>query len=139
MANAFWPDINDLESAKKACGAAAAGAFIVAVITGIVAAIAMAGSSPIAGIDGSAFVDAAIFAILGFFLRRCSRTAAVITLVLFIIERIFMMAQGGAPAGLIVAIILIVYFIGGVRGAVTYHRLLAQQSAQAKATGGTIG
>ena len=139
MANAFWPDIHDIESAKKACHAAAVGAFFVAAITGLVAAIAMASSTPIAGIDGSAFVDAAIFAVLGFFLRRCSRTAAVIALVLFIIERIFMMAQGGAPAGLIVAIILIVYFIGGVRGAFTYHRLMAQQNAQAKATGGTIG
>lgn len=138
MANAFWPDINDLESARKACRAAAVGAFIVATITGIVAAVAVAGSAPIAGIDSSAFVDAAIFAILGFFLRRCSRTAAVITLVLFIIERIFMMAQGGAPVGIIVAVILIIYFIGGVRGAFTYHRLMAQQDAQAKAAGGSI-
>ena len=139
MANALWPNINDLEAAKKACKAASIGAFIVAAMTGIVAGIAMAGSSPVAGIDGSAFVDAAIFAILGFFLGRCSRTAAVITLALFIIERIYMMAQGVAPAGIAVALILIVYFIGGVRGAFTYHRLLAQQNAQAKAAGGAIG
>jgi hypothetical protein len=136
MANALWPDLNDVAAARKACQGAAVCAFLVAGITALVAVIALSGKSIIPGIDAWALVDAAIFALLGFFLRRCSRIAAVITLALFIVERVSMMASGGI-AGLPLALILVVYFIGGARGAFAYHRLQAAQ--QPSAAGGTIG
>ncbi len=137
MANAIWPDVQSIDNAEKACHTAAICAFVVAGITGLVAGIALAGSSVIPGINGWAFLDAGIFALLGFFLWRCSRTAAVIALVLFILERIQMMASNGI-AGLPLGIVFILLFIGGVRGAFAYHRL--QQAAKAaSAAGGTIG
>lgn len=140
MANALWPDVNNLDAARKACRSAAVCAFLVAGVTAIVAVIALSGTSVIPGIDAWALVDAAIFALLGFFLLRCSRIAAVITLVLFFIERIGMMvaSDGFSPAGFPITLILLVFFIAGVRGAFAFHRLQAAAS-QPSATGGTIG
>jgi hypothetical protein len=138
MANALWPDLTTVDVAKQSCKHAAVAAFIVAGITGIVAAIAVAGTVVIPGIDAWAFVDAGVFALLGFFVMRCSRIAAVITLLVFVVERLMMLASGGI-AGLPVALILIVYLIGGVRGSFAYHRLSKQQDVQAKAAGGPIG
>jgi uncharacterized membrane protein YfhO len=137
MANALWPNTLDLESARKACKSAAVGAFIVAGLTAIVAAISLGGSTIIAGINGWAFLDAGIFALLGLFVWRCSRVAAVITLAMFILERVMMMAQNGI-AGFPVALILLYYFIVGVRGAFAYHRMQSE-TAKATAAGGTIG
>ena len=138
MANALWPDVGNIEAAKKACKGAAISAFLVAGVTALIAVIALAGSSLIPGINGWALLDAAIFGLLGFFLLRFSRTAAVIALVLFIVERISMMASNGI-AGFPLALILIVFFIGGVRGAFAYHHLAGQADAQSKAAGGNIG
>ena len=139
MANAIWPDVNTLESSKQACRNAAGAAFIVAALTAIVAVIAMTSGTAIVGINGWALVDAVAFAVLGIFLRRFSRTAALIALVLYILERVAMMADSPSPAGIPLAIIFVLFFLGGVRGAFAYHRLNAEQSAQANAAGGTIG
>ncbi|MDP9268517.1 MAG: hypothetical protein M3P27_09380 [Acidobacteriota bacterium] len=139
MANPFWPEVTDLESAKKACRTAAGAAFFIAGLTAIVAGIALAGTTVIPGISGWALVDAAIFLVLGIFLRRFSRTAAVIALVLFILERISMMTQDTSPASLPLGIFLTLMFITGVRGAFAYRRLSAATDTQARAAGGTIG
>lgn len=140
MANALWPDLKDLGSSQQACRNAAGACFVVAAITGLVAALALAGTTLLPGIDGWALVDAGIFALLGLFLRRFSRIAAVFALVLFLLERILMLAEHPTPAGLPLALILAVFLIGGVRGSFAYHRLLQQQNdAQAKAAGSSIG
>jgi|GEM_PF-6964132 len=141
VANPFWPEVKDLESAKSACRTAAGTAFFIAGITAVVAGIAVAGTTVIPGIDGWAFADVALFVVLGIFLRRFSRTAAVIALALFMLERVSMMIQGTSPASLPFGIILTLLFITGVRGAFAYHRLInaAAADTQTKAAGGTIG
>ena len=140
MANPFWPEVKDLETAQSACRTAAGAAFFIAGLTAIVAGIALAGTTVVPGINGWALADAAIFAVLGIFLRRFSRTAAVLALVLLIIERISMMSQGTSPASLPLGIIITLLFITGVRGAYAYHRVMnAATDTQAKTAGGTIG
>jgi len=139
MANPLWPDVNDLESATRACRTAAGAAFFIAGVTALVAAIALAGTTIVPGINGWAFVDAAIFLVLGIFLRRFSRAAAIVALALFIIERINMMLQSTSPASLPLGLILTVLFVAGVRGAFAHHKLNAAANTQARAAGGTIG
>jgi len=141
MANPFWPELKDLESAKSACRTAAGTAFFIAGLTALVAGIAVAGTTVIPGIDGWAFVDVAAFVLLGVFLRRFSRTAAVIAVVLFLIERVSMMMKDTSPASLPFGVILTLLFVTGARGAFAYHRLMNATAAdtQTKAAGGTVG
>jgi len=125
--NLWWPDTGNLEGARAACAAAATGAFIVAGVTGIIAVIAIARSSAVMGIDGFAFLDVGIFAVLGFFLRRHSRVAAVLALAMFVAEKISMALKTGGITGWPLAIVLLLCFISGVRGSFGFHRLNARE------------
>ena len=73
--NWFWPDVSNLEEAKKACQVAMWCAILVAGVTSLFAGLAMAGTK-LGPVNGSAFVDAALFAGIAFGLSRCSRFAA---------------------------------------------------------------
>src|SRR5262245_36894478 len=121
MSNSSWfrPDLNSQEGAKSACRAAMWCAVFVASITAVVAIIAIAGvkGMPLP-IDGSALFDAAIFAGIAFGLSRCSRFAAVAGFVLFLFERIYMIAKAGfLMGGGILGVILLIAFFNGMRGA----------------------
>lgn len=115
-------DVGSVESAKKAAKSGMWAAFVVAAITTIFAIIAMANGKELAGIDGTALVDAAIFAAIGIGIARYSRVAAVAGLVIYVGERIYMMSVNG-PQGILLSIIITLAFINSVRGTFAYHRL----------------
>jgi len=74
-------------------------------------------------VDGSALFDAALFAGIAFGLSRFSRFAGVAGFVLFLFERIYMIAKGGPGAGgLFMGIFLLLGFLNGMRGAFAYHK-----------------
>src|SRR5258708_4750582 len=84
---AYWPVIYDSESARKAAKAGALAAFFLAGWTALFAFLSIFNISNLN--DASALVDAAIFAFLGFMIRRMSRVASIIALVMFVAERVY--------------------------------------------------
>jgi hypothetical protein len=123
--NFFWPDVSTLEGAHWAARQAAHAAAFVAVATGIAAMLALAGVQFVKslGINGWSLVDAAIFGVVAFYLYKDSRVAAWTGLVLFVVERVFMLVTvPAARTGPVMAIVFILAFVGGVRGTQALHR-----------------
>src|ERR1035437_6973905 len=84
---AYWPTIHDAETARKAALNGAQAAFFVSAVTDLLALLSVFDVLNIVG--PWAFVDAALFAILGLTIRRSmSRAAAVSALALFILDRV---------------------------------------------------
>ena len=123
----FWPDLDTEDGAKSACRAAMWCAVFVAGITTIVALIAIAGVKGLPlPIDGSALIDAALFAGIAFGLSRYSRFAGVAGFALFLIERLYMIAKAGfLMGGGILGIVLALAFFNGMRGTFAYNKLKA--------------
>lgn len=119
--NAFWYNIYDLDSAKEAAKAGFWAAVFCASVTAIFATISLFMKQAFFSIDAYAYVDALIFAFLAWRIRKMSRVFSVIALVLFILEKIEMARTLGAT-GLPMAIIMILFFIHGVRGTFAYHK-----------------
>lgn len=127
--NFFWPDLHDLETAKKYSSRAAGFAFFVAVVT---AAVAFAQTQLkldiIAVIDAYSYIDAALFAVIGIFLLRCSRTAAVAGLLLYLGDQWLMAKMMGAGYRVSVLAVLITFgFVSAVRATFAYHRMRAER------------
>lgn len=123
--NWFWPDVSNPQEAKKACQVAMWCAIFVAGVTALFSFLAMAGTKmnniPV---DGSALIDAALFGAIAFGLSRCSRVAGVAGFVLFLFERIYMISKAGpAAGGLFLGVFLLLGFLHGMRGALSYHKL----------------
>jgi len=120
---ACWPPIWNPKSAREAAiqGVWAAGA--VAVVTAAFAALSAFGIR-IFGARPSAFVDAAIFAVIAIGIYKMSRAAALIGLLLHIFERGWAWATRGITgvASLPVAIILTLAFLNSVRGTFAYGK-----------------
>lgn len=126
--NWFWPDVSNVDEAKKACRSAMWCAVFVASLTTIVALIAISGfkGMPLP-VDGSALLDAAIFAGIAFGLSRYSRVAGVAGFVLFLFERLYAISKAGfLMGGGILGIVLLLAFLNGMRGAFAYYKLQAQ-------------
>ena len=126
----FWPDVTTPDGAKGACRAAMWCAVFVAGITTVVALIAIAGIKGIPiPVDGSALLDAAIFGVIAFGLSRCSRIAGVAGFVLFLYERVYMIAKSGfLMGGGILGVVLLIAFFHGMRGAFAYRKLTAPRA-----------
>ena len=123
--NSLWPKIESPEAAKSAMKNAASASFIIVAVTGTVAVLAIILGHPILGINGSALVDAGLFALIGWRLRKHSRIAAILGLLLYLLEagqRFVSGAGSSAAAGSVVTILFILYFINGVRGAMFLHQ-----------------
>jgi hypothetical protein len=123
----FWPNVGNIEEAKKACRVAMWCAVMVAGVTTLFSLLAIAGTKvgnlPV---DGSALFDAAIFAAIAFGLSRFSRFAGVAGFVLFLFERIYMISKSGpAAGGLFLGVFLLLGFLHGMRGAFAYQKLQA--------------
>jgi hypothetical protein len=117
----WWPIISDQISAKKAAATGAECAFVVAGITGIAAVVSI--FTPLDFAEPSSLADALVIALLGFLIqRKASRIAAVTAMVLFVGERIYAGIEHGFGAAVgVLAVILLLGFISGVRGTFAYH------------------
>ncbi len=118
--NWAWPTIVDRESAIAASRSGMWAAIIVAVVTALIATLAMALQKDIAGIDAWAYLDAGIFAVIAWGIKQRSRAAAVIGLLLFIVERNDMAVSQHNFS--ILSLLLLLMFVNGVRGTFGYHR-----------------
>jgi hypothetical protein len=120
----LWPSITDEESARKAAKQGVIAAGFVAVITALFATISMAGTT-VMNISAWAYIDAVIFAAIAFGIYKMSRTAAVLGLLLYLLEKL-MMLSSIRPASIFLIGILIIAFVNSVRGTFAYHRIISQ-------------
>lgn len=123
-ANMWWPDVGTLDQAITASNGGFMVAMLVAAINAVVATISLVQHTAIAGIDANGYVDAGLFALAGWGIRCRSRVAAIAGLLFFLLEKVYQFTtQPKALMGLWLAIIILVGFVGGVRGTFAYHRL----------------
>jgi hypothetical protein len=122
--NGIWPNITDAVSARFAAKQGMGAALFCSGTTLAFVYLAHQGVAMVQGLNETALVDAAVFAVLGFAILRMSRVAAAAALVLYIIERFAMWRSvtgvGGASIPMMAVILLC--FISGVRGTLAYHR-----------------
>ncbi|HEY9818764.1 MAG TPA: hypothetical protein V6D20_23595 [Candidatus Obscuribacterales bacterium] len=121
--NAFWPTIDSIKRAREVAQQGFWAAVIVAVVTAIFTVVSiMAGN--IAGLPISAwsFIDVGIFVAIAIGIRRMSRIAAVLGLVVYVGNQLYIWSvTGPRTTGIIVVVFLILAFIHGVRGTFAYH------------------
>ncbi len=117
---ALWPDVDDVVSAKDASRQGMWAAIIVGGVTAILAPLGFL------GVDAWALCDAVLFFSIAWGIYKVSRTAAVAGLLLFLLERIVMFTQTRQTGG-IVALVLLLAFGNGARGAFAYRRLMRTQ------------
>jgi hypothetical protein len=133
--NVFWPDVSTLEDAQWATKHGVWAAGFVAVVTGIVSLAALSLHKSVLGVSGSGFVDAAIFAAVAWGIYKNSRFAAVSGLVVYLVERSYMLktgAGGGAGAAVMV-MFLTLAFVAAVRGTFAYRKLTSSVERNATA------
>lgn len=122
----IWPEIDEMDDAKRASYNGAATAFLIASITGIITFLQTNGMiSLFKGLSKDAYLDVGVFVLLGAGLCFKSRIAALIALVLYSAEQYFMIKNYGVRFSL-VAIYFILNFINAVRGTFAYHRFKKQ-------------
>jgi len=120
--NKWFLKIDSVETAKKAVAQAYVVAYIIAGITMLFALISLVTEEAIGGIDAWAIVDALLFALVGLGLQFYLRSAAVIGLALFVLEKIYMIAEGNmSVVGFFITLAFIVGLINGARGTYAYH------------------
>ena len=117
----WWPDVSTPEEARAAAKGGATAAWIVAIVTSGFALYA-ALKEPVLNVTAWSFVDGALFAALGFGIWRLSRLAGVGALGLYLVEQGFLWASVG-PKNPVMALLYLMFFVGGIRGTFSYHRL----------------
>lgn len=129
--NSLWPDVSDLPGAERAIRYGFWAAVFVAGATAAVALLAAYLHRPVLGMDGSALLDAALFAGLGLGIAKKSRAAAVAGLGLYFVERVYSLRSGATnTTGLFMTVILTLYFMHGIRGTFAYRKLRNSTAAR---------
>lgn len=113
--------------ARKASRNGAIAAFVSAGITTIVVVIAMGTNAQDALLgtwnDPAIVVDIAIVLVCGIALLRCSRAAAVLLLLYWVVSKIYIVAATGQAGGLLPAFIFGYFFARAAQGSFVYHRI----------------
>ncbi|HEY0505269.1 MAG TPA: hypothetical protein VGD42_17440 [Lysobacter sp.] len=101
-------------------------AWVAAVVSGgvtlVVTLVAISGTS-ILGFTAWELLDVALVFGLAFGIYKKSRICAVLMLGYFVMAKIFIMIEAGAPRGLLLAIVFAYFFFQGAAGTFEYHKL----------------
>jgi hypothetical protein len=119
--NWFFPDKIETPDQIKTTLKTGAFACAIVAVTTIFAASYSIYREPILDLDAWSYVDAVLFAILGYGIFRGSRVAAIIALVIFVWSRYVMYVDEGKFGG-VLSILVLAMFITGVRGAFAYNK-----------------
>ena len=119
--NILWPDISHLDGAKTAARSGLWAACFVAIAT---AGVALYSEfvSPLLIFDIWGLLDSLLFAVIAIGIWRMSRIAAIFGLTLYLGEQWYQWTTDGV-GNIIVAVLLTLMFVNGVRGTVAFHRL----------------
>jgi hypothetical protein len=120
--NFLWPDVQDVDAARRASRQAMWAAFCCSGLIALTAFLANNGLTIVGGGIGGggtrlAVLRALLYGMLAIGIHRLSRSAASLALLIFLLER----TQESGPIAM--TIILLICFVNGVRGTVEYRRL----------------
>lgn len=125
----WWPTLDTLNGARKATmmGVYAAGVTIALTLLVLFIAPQYLGADAIFTV----VIGVAIYGAIGFFIWRNSRIAAVLGLVVFVLDKLVQLSQGGiGNAGSVVIMVAIVaMYANAVRGTFARRRLIAAGTA----------
>jgi len=117
----FWPQVSDLDGARETIRLGSGACFALAALTAIVATF---GSK-------AGFVDAAVWGVIGWGIRRKSRAAAVIGVTLLSLSIMSSISLSGVPIVGVVPIICFVCLLSSVRGTFAYRKLARSERGAA--------
>jgi len=103
------------------------GAILLAMSQGGEGALALYG-------DPLNFIDVGLMGILAYFVNRHARTAAILLFLQFLISQITNMVAAGNVGGILVALVFLYFFFGGIRGTFAYHRLKREEDPSYRGT-----
>jgi hypothetical protein len=124
LRDGYWPDMSAPAAAGLGVKRAAHTAYFVAGATCVLALLAWFDIFYLA--SPPSIVDALLFAVLGFFIARRSRVAAVLGLALYwleVIDRLLPGKPGNAGGYFVVVAIFTLFFVNGIRGSFALSRL----------------
>lgn len=132
----FWPDVSTLDGAEDACRLAKWCALAISGLAALPVLFALI-SMRFTVASVATLLEAAIFGAIAFGLEKHSRVAAVAGFVLYLADRIYMIAHTGSFLGAgALGIVILIGFLNGMRGAFAIARLKnhAEAAAGAPAT-----
>src|SRR5208282_4283099 len=130
-----WNEIGDKDSAKYATTTAVWISYLFAVVAVLIATSSLAYHEPIYGMNGGwGFLDAGLFAVIGWGISRLSRAGAVVGLCFYLRGWLISIGThaftvGDVPRDILALMFLSVY-INALRGTFAYHKHVKLQSAQ---------
>ena len=120
----YWKEIDDKYSAEDATKAAVGISYFVAGLTTLLAVLSLVYAKPIFGASGSSLVDAILFFLVAWRMRKLSRAWTIIGLVLYILEAVYAIGTRGGGIG-VLTIVFIIAYVNAVRGVFAYHKYQA--------------
>jgi hypothetical protein len=118
----WWPTITDKASAIEASRAGFWAAVAIASITAAFTTYTLVTQKEFTSFTAGAYIDAILFSIIAWRIRRFSKFFAIAGVVLFIFGKIIQFSQGEGVQGLLLAVLILLMFISGARGVFAYHR-----------------
>jgi hypothetical protein len=118
----YWPKIEDESSAEAATKPAVGASGVFAALTGLIAILSIIDHRPVLGFDGWSIVDAALFVIIAWRIKKMSRIWAVLGLLIYLFEVGFNVATNKAGAIGVLTLIFVLAYISGIRGTYAFHR-----------------
>jgi hypothetical protein len=118
----LWPDLGTLPSIESAIDNGKITAFV---IGGIAFLLVLFRAFPIAS-----SVDVALYAGLGYGIKRKSRTCAALALILYLSGQAISYLTGRGGWNIVLVVIIIFIFVNAARGAFAYHRFIKKDKVQ---------
>jgi hypothetical protein len=129
--NSLLPQITDLESAQAAGRQGTVASVVVIIMTTVAAIITHLmppdTKSVLMVTPAGAIITCVIYGTLAVMIYRMSCVAAVLALLVYLVDRVFLIAQQGNSIGYASAIVIIFALINSVRGTFAYHRFHQQR------------
>lgn len=131
----LWPDIDDIESARKIARNGAGVCFFITIVTAVVTYLQTNGHIKLfEGLGPEAYLDAVLFLIIGIGICFISRIACIAGLCLYIFEQLHLMSAGSRGFSLM-AIYFTLVFVNSVRASFEYHRFKKVEQDNPEPTG----
>jgi hypothetical protein len=130
----YWKQILDKETAQDATKAAVGISYFIAALTGLLAMLSLVYQKPIFGLNAWSFVDAGLFVVIGWRIRKMSRAWAVVGIALYVLEAVFSLANRAGGIG-VLTIVFILMYVNALRGTFAYPRYTDERQGPSEGHG----
>jgi hypothetical protein len=131
-ANNWWEAISSIDAAKKLASQGTWAAGFVSAVTLLLTVVGITFGASVEGLptfDAWSFIDVGIYVAIARYIYKMSRIAAVAGLILYTLDRIYLLVLTNLSGSAIpMSIIVILMFVNAIRGTFAYHRLSNQEN-----------